>query len=190
MRSEVAARSGQRRTRGGVALGGLVIALGVGLAVPNEAMAATSTIHTVAGTDDFNDFFGDGGPATAAGLSEPLGVAAMSGGGYLIADAGNARVRQVSPAGIITTVAGNGTFGSPSGDGGPATQANLVAPLGVTVMPDGGYLIADARTASTRRVSPTGTITTVAGTGTRGYGGDGGPATVAQLFAPSGVAAM
>jgi hypothetical protein len=192
MRSEVAVRSGRRRTRGGVALGGLVIALGVGLAVPNDAMATTGTgtIHTVAGTDDFNDFFGDGGPATAAGLNEPLGAAAMPNGSYLIADAGNARIRQVSPAGIITTVAGTGTFGSPLGDGGPAAQANLRAPLAVAAMPDGGYLIADAGTARIRRVSPTGIITTVAGTGTPGYGGDGGPANAAQLFAPSGVAAM
>ena len=78
----------------------------------------------------------------------------MPDGGYLIADAGNDRVRRVSPDGTITTVAGTGTFGF-SGDGGPATAANLSPARGGGV-PDGGYLIADAGAARIRRVSPTG----------------------------------
>jgi hypothetical protein len=191
MRSEVAAPSGRLRRSGGVAVAALAILLSAGFASPQEASAATATntIVTVAGSDDFGGFSGDGGPAPAAALNEPTGVAVMPDGGYLIADAGNARVRRVSRAGTITTVAGNGTYAF-SGDGGPATAAGLRAPLGVTVMPDGGYLIADAGTARIRRVSPAGTITTVAGTGTPGFSGDGGPATAAQLYAPSGVAAM
>src|SRR5262252_8393097 len=189
MRSEVAARSGRRRTSGGVAVAALAIALSAAFAFPQEAVAATNTISTVAGSDDFGGFSGDGGPATAAALNNPTGVAVTPDGGYLIADASNARVRQVSPTGTITTVAGNGSYGF-SGDGGPATAAGLRAPLGVTAMPDGGFLIADAGAADIRRVSPTGTITTVAGTGTPGFSGDGGPASAAQLYAPSGVAAM
>jgi glucose/arabinose dehydrogenase len=160
------------------------------LAFPPEAGAAgTGAISTIAGSDSFGGFSGDGGPAPAAALNEPLGVAVMPDGGYLIADAGNSRVRRVFPDGTITTVAGTGNFGF-SGDGGPASAADLMDPIGLTVMPDGGYLIADAGAARIRRVSPDGTITTVAGTGTPGYSGDGGAATAAQLFAPSGVAAL
>jgi glucose/arabinose dehydrogenase len=173
----------------------LAILLSAGFASPQEASAATNSsaatnnIATVAGSDDFGGFSGDGGPAAAAGLNNPTGVAVTPDGGYLIADASNARVRRVSSAGTITTVAGNGTY-TFSGDGGPATAAGLRAPLGVAPTADGGYLIADAGTARIRRVSPAGTITTVAGTGTPGYSGDGGPATAAQLYAPSGVVAM
>jgi hypothetical protein len=181
MQSEVASRSGRRRRSGGVALAALSLLLSAGLAFPQAAGAAgTNTISTVAGSDPFGDFSGDGGPATAAALNTPTGVVVTPDSGYLIADAGNARVRRVLPDGTIRTVAGTGTFGF-SGDGGPATAANLKAPLAVTVMPDGGYLIADAGAARIRRVSPTGTITTVAGTGTPGFSGDGGPATAAQL---------
>jgi hypothetical protein len=193
MRSEVAARSGRRRTRrmsGGVAVAALAIVLSAGLAFPQAAGAAgTGTISTVAGSDPFGDFTGDGGPATAAALNDPSGVAVMPDGGYLIADAGNDRVRRVFPDGTINTVAGTGMYGF-SGDGGPATAAALQAPIGVAVMHDGGFLIADAAAARVRRVSPTGIITTVAGTGTRGISGDGGPATAAQIYDPQGVAAM
>jgi hypothetical protein len=189
MRSEVAARSGRRRRSGGVALAALAIALSAAFAFPQEASAATGSISTVAGSDPFGDFSGDGGPATAAALNNPTGVAATADGGYLIADASNARVRRVFPDGTITTVAGTGNFAF-SGDGGPATAAGLGAPLGVAPTADGGFLIADARDARVRRVSATGTITTVAGNGTPSYSGDGGSATAAGLFAPSGVAAM
>ncbi|HEY3087842.1 MAG TPA: fibronectin type III domain-containing protein [Jatrophihabitantaceae bacterium] len=190
MRSEVAARSGRRLTIGGVAVAALAIVVSSGFAFPPEAGAAgTNVISTIAGSDPLGDFTGDGGPAIAAALNEPLGVAVMPDGGYLIADARNDRVRRVFSDGTINTVAGSGNFGF-SGDGGPATAADMKAPLGVTAMPDGGYLIADAGVARIRRVSPDGTITTVAGTGTPGYSGDGGAATAAQLFAPSGVAAL
>jgi hypothetical protein len=110
----------------------------------------------------------------------------MPDGGLLIADAAAARVRRVSPTGIITTVAGTGTRGI-SGDGGPATAAQIYDPQGVAAMPDGGFLIADGDYV-VRRVSPTGTITTVAGTGVPGSAGDGGPATAAQLNVPNAVA--
>jgi hypothetical protein len=148
-------------------------------------VSPTGTITTVAGTGS-RGLSGDGGPATAAEIAAPTGVAVTADGSFLIADRGNHRVRRVSPAGIITTVAG--TTSGLSGDGGPATAAQLAAPTGVAVTPDGGYLIADQNNHRVRRVSSTGTITTVAGS-TLGMSGDGGPATAAQLAAPSGVAA-
>ena len=172
-----------------VALAALAIVLAAGFAFPVGASPPTDTISTVAGSDPFGDFTGDGGPATAAALNDPPGVAVMPDGGYLIADAGNGRVRRVFPDGRINTVAGTGNFGF-SGDGGPATAADLKAPLGVAPMADGGFLIADAGAGRVRRVSATGIITTVAGNGTPSYSGDGGPATAADIYAPYGVAAM
>src|SRR5215471_8190278 len=180
MRNELAARSGRRWRSGLVVLAALATLLAAGFAFPQGAVAATGTISTVAGSDPLGDFSGDGGPATAAALNNPAGVAMMPDGGYLIADAGAARIRRVSATGIITTVAGNGTP-SYSGDGGPATAAGLYAPSGVAPMPDGGYVIADTGNSRVRQVFPDGTITTVAGTGTPGFSGDGGPATAAQL---------
>ena len=167
----------------------LATSLSAGFILPSQAVAASGTISTIAGSDSFGNFSGDGGPAAAATLNTPTGVAVLPDGGYLIADAGNGRVRRVFPNGTINTVAGTGNFGF-SGDGGPATAADLKAPLGVAVMPDGSFLIADAGQARVRRVSPAGVITTVAGTGIPGYSGDGGAATAAQLFAPSGVSAL
>src|SRR5215831_11361096 len=180
MRDEPAARSGRRRRSGLVALAALAALLAAVFAFTHGAVAATGTISTVAGSDPFGDFSGDGGPATVATLNTPPGVALMPDGGYLIADAGTERVRRVSATGIITTVAGNGTP-SYSGDGGPATAAGLYAPSGVAALPDGGFLIADTGNSRVRRVFPDGMITTVAGTGTPGFSGDGGPATAAQL---------
>jgi hypothetical protein len=187
MRSEVAARRRRRRKSFGVAVAAVAILVSLAVASPPKAGAATGTISTIAGSDPFGDFSGDGGPATVAALNNPAGVAVMPDGGYLIADAGNDRVRRVFPDGTIRTVAGTGMYGF-SGDGGPATAANLQAPLGVAALPDGGFLIADAAAARVRRVSPTGTISTVAGTGTPGFSGDGGPATAAQLTNPNAVA--
>jgi Fibronectin type III domain/NHL repeat len=190
MPTEVAASSRRRRKAKHVALTAFAAVLAGGFVLPHEAAAAEAgTISTVAGNDDLGDFTGDGGPATQAALNTPNDVDLQADGGFLIADARNARVRRVSPDGAITTVAGNGDIGF-SGDGGPATSAELIAPLGVAATADGGFLIADAGEARVRRVSPTGTITTVAGNGVPGFSGDGGAATAAQLFAPSGVAAM
>ena len=102
-------------------------------------------------------------------------------------DVGNQRIRRVSPAGTITTVAGNGTPGY-GGDGGPATAASLKDPHNLAETADGGFLIADTSNQRIRKVWPDGTITTVAGSSTRGYAGDGGPPTEAQLSAPKAVA--
>jgi sugar lactone lactonase YvrE len=129
---------------------------------------------------------GDGGPAAAAYLSFPTGVALDSLGNLYIADAYNHRVREVSPSGTITTVAGNGTVGF-GGDGGAATSARLRYPWGVAVDASGNLYIADAGNYRVRKVSG-GTITTVAGSGSLGSAGDGGLATTAQLSLPLRVA--
>ena len=91
------------------------------------------------------------------------------------------------PDGTITTVAGTGSGGF-SGDGGPATAATIDTPRGLAALPDGGFLIADTNNERIRRVWPDGHITTVAGDGVRGFAGDGGPATAAELAFPFGVA--
>jgi hypothetical protein len=145
------------------------------------------TITTVAGTGR-PGFGGDGGPAPAAALDYPRGIAAYPDGSFLVADEYNRRVRRVAPDGTITTVAGNGTPGF-SGDGGPATRAELGLPVAVAVLRDGSFVIADALNERVRRVAPDGTISTVAGIGSPGSSGDGGPATLAQIGYPVGVAA-
>jgi hypothetical protein len=148
-------------------------------------VSPSGIITTVAGNGT-HGFSGDGGPATSAQLSGPLGMAVDGTSNLFIADAGNYRIRKVSPSGIITTVAGNGNYGD-SGDGGPATSAQLSDPYSVAVDGAGNVFIADTDSSRIRRVSPSGIITTVAGNGSYGYSGDGGPATSAQLDSPRGV---
>jgi sugar lactone lactonase YvrE len=150
---------------------------------------SNGVITTVAGTGIIggfaNGFSGDNGPATSAQLAFPAGVAVDSAGDIYIADNNNLRIRKVSN-GIITTVAGNGTYGF-SGDNGPATSAQLVYPQGVAVDSAGNFYIAEAN--RIRKVS-NGVITTVAGTSgfPGGFSGDNGPATSAQLSNPAGLA--
>jgi serine/threonine-protein kinase len=143
-------------------------------------------ISRVAGTGTAGSS-GDDGPATNAQLQVPVGVAVTADGGFLIVDFQNNMVRKVSAAGVITRVAGTGTAGN-SGDGGPATDAQLSAPGGVAVTADGGFLIADSNNNVVRKVSAAGVISRVAGTGTAGNSGDDGQATSAQLHAPARVA--
>jgi hypothetical protein len=150
-------------------------------------VSPTGTIETIAGTN-LNGFSGDGGPGTSAQLNMPMGVAVQGDGGVLIADSNNHRIRRVSPEGTITTVAGTGEEGF-SGDGGRATAAKLDLPVDVAATRDGGFLIADYINNRIRRVSPGGTITTVAGTGAEGFSGDGGAATAARMGYPNGVSA-
>jgi hypothetical protein len=109
----------------------------------HEYWQSAGTITTVAGTLTMSGSTGDGGPATAAKLSFPFGVAATADGGFLIADKGNHAIRRVSPAGTITTVAGTLLTAGSTGDGGPATAATLKQPTGVAATADGGFLIAD-----------------------------------------------
>jgi trimeric autotransporter adhesin len=149
---------------------------------------STGIITTVAGDGTFG-YKGDGGPATSAGLFYPLGIAVDASGNIYIADTSNNRIRLVTRStGIITTVAGDGTFGY-RGDGGPATSASLHNPWGIAVDASGNIYIADIDNHRIRLVTrSTGIITTVAGDGTFGYRGDGGPATSAGLYYPYGVA--
>ncbi|MFL6448655.1 MAG: Ig-like domain repeat protein [Bryobacteraceae bacterium] len=151
-----------------------------------KVSADTGVITTVAGNGSYG-FSGDGGPATSARLEGPSAVAVDGSGNLYIAD-GN-RIRKVSAStGVITTVAGNGSSGY-SGDGGPATSASLFYPRGVAVDGSGNIYIADEDNNRIRKVSAgTGVITTVAGNGSDGFSGDGGPATSASLEGPSAVA--
>lgn len=138
---------------------------------------SNGVISTVAGNGTYG-FSGDNGPATSAQLNSPSGVAVDAAGNIYIADSGNGRIREVSN-GVITTVAGNGTVGF-SGDSGPASGAQLNDPLGVAVDGTGNLYIANSGDGRIRKVS-NGVITTVAGNGTVGFGGDNGPATSAML---------
>jgi hypothetical protein len=139
-------------------------------------------ITTVAG-NGYEGFYGDGGAATSAELYFPQGVALDGSGNLYIGDISNGRVRKVDTNDIITTVAGNGSFGY-SGDGGPATNAMLSQPSGVAVDAAGNLYIADAYNNHIRKVDTNGIITTVAGNGNETYSGDGGAATNASLANP------
>ena len=172
-----------------------------------QAMTA-GDIYTVAGNGNV-EYSGDGGPATSAGLGSPQGVAVDAAGNLLVATSFNDRIRviaaktgtfygQAMTAGDAYTVAGDGGHGF-SGDGGPATAASLDLPVDVTVDAAGNVLIADegndrirvvaARTSTFyQQVMAKGHIYTVAGNGTFGFTGDGGPATHAELGGAASVA--
>ena len=143
-------------------------------------------IITFAGTG-FVGSYGDGGAATYAQLGDIWGVAADSNGNVYFADRVSSTIRRVSSTGIITTFAGTGIGGS-SGDGGKANKAQLYGPYGVAMDSSGNVYIADSINNKIRMVNSAGIITTFAGTGAVGYGGDGGAATSAQLYWPRGVA--
>jgi uncharacterized protein (TIGR03437 family) len=151
---------------------------------------SNGVLTTIAGTGA-QGFGGDNGPATGAQLSSPSGVAVDGAGNVYFADTGNQRVRKISK-GVITTVVGKGTAGF-SGDNGPAASAELnlqqnqLLPAGVAADAAGNIFIADAGNQRIRKVS-NGVITTIAGTGSGGYSGDGGAATSAELNNPSGIA--
>jgi NHL repeat len=148
------------------------------------------TITTIAGSGDLG-WTGDGGPATSATLDAPSGVAVDASNNVYIADLGNLVIRKVDASGTITTFAGSGNpcviTTNPCGDGGPATLANMTSPTSVAVDSKGSVYIADYFDHRIRKVDTTGTITTVAGSGVRGFKGDHGPATSARLNRPYGV---
>lgn len=146
-------------------------------------VAPNGIITTVAGSGT-QGFSGDGGPASAALLKSPRGLAVDTAGNLYIVDASNFRVRKVSVSGIITTVAGGG----PGGDGGQATSAILSFPTGVAVDSVGNIYITDQSLSSVRKVATDGVINTIAGNGKRGYSGDGGFATAAAMNGPTGIA--
>jgi sugar lactone lactonase YvrE len=156
--------------------------------VVRKVAAGTGIITTVAGSGTAG-YSGDNGAATSAQLYAPFSVALDGAGNLYISDNGNSVVRKVTAAtGVITTFAGNGTSGS-SGDNGPATSAALEYPRGIALDGTGNLYIADSISQRIRKVAAgTGIITTVAGNGTAGYSGDGGPATSASLRSPVGIA--
>jgi hypothetical protein len=212
------------------------VAAGAALVAASPCTAATGRIFSVAGAGGFALPFitvpppiRDGGPAGLARIAFPTDVAALPDGGYLVAEGEGNRIRRVSPAGVIRTVAGSAAGrGGFSGDGGPATNARIDTPTGVAALADGAIVIADQRNNRVRLVEPGGTIRTLAqltapdgvaavadggvlvvqdlenrvvhvdragavtvaaGTGVRGFAGDGGPATAARLNRPRAVAA-
>ena len=184
-----------------ICTGGLVF----GFVFCSQASGQGGTITTVAGNGAVGSFFGDGGPATSAAFVDPWGVAVDASGNLFISDYWNDRIRKVSANGIITTVAGTGVklstfnpdtgFGGFSGDGGPASSASLSLPAGIALDALGNLFIADSMSQRIRKISASGTITTVAGSAASfgivsppGFSGDGGPATSAQLNEPEGVA--
>ena len=152
------------------------------------ANAEEPTAVIVAGTGEAAST-GDGGPATAAAVNEPFGVAVAPDGAVLICEVGGHRVRRVDPkSGVVGTVVGTGEPGS-DGDGGLATAARLTEPYEIAFDARGRWLIVDMRAHVLRRVDPaTGLIETIAGTGEAGFSGDGGPAIRAKLNRPHSVA--
>lgn len=143
-------------------------------------------ITTIAG-DGHSGFLGDGGPATAAELADAWSVAVDSAGNVYFVDRTNQRIRKIDLKGIITTFAGNGS-NVYSGDGGQAMAAGLQVPVGVTLDSNNNIYIVESGSCVIRKVDASGIIHTVAGSGTFGYFGDGGPATKALLNDPQGAA--
>ncbi len=146
----------------------------------------SGVISTIAGTGT-PGYTGDGSAATSAQINSPVGIVVDTAGTVFFSDSRNFVVRAISAAGIIRTVAGSGTTGY-TGDGGPATAATFARPSGLALKADGTLYIADNTNNAVRMVSTSGIITTVAGTGTAGYSGDGGAATAATLSGANSVA--
>jgi sugar lactone lactonase YvrE len=141
----------------------------------------------IAGTGRYG-VSGDGGPAITAQLAFPDGVAVDPAGNVYVADRAAHVIRKISTGGVISTFAGTGKSGF-SGDGGPATNAQLNGPTGLAFDSTGNLYVADTDNSCIRMISTDGTIVTVAGTNARDFGGDGGPAVQAALNQPEGMAA-
>jgi hypothetical protein len=148
-------------------------------------------ISTFAGTGavgvDAGGYAGDGGPATAARLQEPVGVGLGAGGDVYVADRDNNAIRKIDADGTITTVIGGRGAGF-SGDGGPASEARIDRPQQIVVDPDGNVYFADSGNNRVRRIDTEGVVTTVAGNGQAATSGDGGPALSAAVWNPTGLA--
>ena len=148
--------------------------------------AASGTVSTFAGTGE-QTYSGDGGPATAAGLNNPTALYVDATGNLIVIDQFNQRIRRIGASGIINTIIGTGTAGY-SGDGGSATSANINYPGAIVIDSNNDMYFVDSANNVVRKVSAaTGTISTVAGSGVQGYGGDGGPALNAAFNTPFGL---
>jgi sugar lactone lactonase YvrE len=143
-------------------------------------------ITRVAGKDSAG-FSGDGGMATQARIAGIAGITFDVAGNIYLADFNNQRIRRIDHSGIINTIAGTGVAGY-GGDGGPALLAELYNPTGIKEDASGNLYISDANNNRIRKIDPLGTITTIVGTGTGGFAGDGGPAINAELWYPYDVA--
>ena len=150
------------------------------------AIGDDGIIDRVAGRGDYGGS-GDGGPALEAMFFEPTGIAVAGDGTIFVADGLGSRVRAIDPSRTMVAIAGTGEYGY-SGDGGPALEATLDYPTALAIDGEGRLLIADSVNHAVRRIETDGTISTVAGTGHKGFSGDGGPATRATLNSPEGLA--
>ncbi|MGP8217610.1 MAG: hypothetical protein ACLQQ4_18725 [Bacteroidia bacterium] len=150
---------------------------------------AGGAISSVAGIDTVPGCSGDGGPATAAHFTNLLGIAMDASGNIYFSDTYCQRIHKMTiSSGTMTLVAGNGFTGF-SGDGGPATSAEICAPYTITFDTSGNMYFADNGNNRIRMINmATGIINTIAGNGTKGFSGDGGPATAAELNVAIGVA--
>lgn len=143
---------------------------------------ANGVITTIAG-NGIEGFSGDGGPATSASLRNPMGVSVQADGSLYIVDTDNHAIRYVDPSGVISTVAGSGVAGF-QGDNGPATSARLRSPRGIAVDNSGFLLITDSGNHVIRMVDQVGMIRAYAGTGIKGFYGDGQRPSIAELDSP------
>ncbi len=168
---------------GGVGYGSLFIGDRLNYRVRQIKLGPGGIILTKAGKG-INGFTGDGGLADSAEISIPGGVTVDKAGNLYFCDYDNHRVRKVTTLGIITTIAGTGVAGF-SGDNGPATAAKFNFPLGITVDSVGNLFVADQHNNRIRKIDTAGIITTVVGTGTGGFSGDLGPATIAEISLPN-----
>lgn len=162
-----------------------LLVLGTGVCWCNQSAAAE--VITVAGMGQ-EIFTGDGGPALEAGVGNPFGVVMGPDGALYICEVGNHVVRRLDlKTGIVTTVAGTGEKGY-SGDGGPATKAQLNEPYEIRFTRNGDMYFVEMINAVVRKVdAKTGIISTVAGTGEHGFSGDGGPGVQAQMNRPHSI---
>jgi uncharacterized protein (TIGR03437 family) len=150
-------------------------------------VAVSSGIMSTFAGNSMQGFGGDGGGATGALLDTPTALVVDAAGNLYIADTNNNRIRRVGTDGNISTFAGTGNAAA-NGDGGPATSAALNHPEGLAIDRAGNIYVADTANHRVRKISPDGTITTVAGNGSGGFAGDGGPPTQASLYYPKGLA--
>ena len=155
------------------------------LAARQQIAVGVPEISTFAGTGSAGST-GDGGQATAATFNTTHSVWVDASGNTYIADVGNHKIRMVNSAGFVSTIAGTGTAGS-SGDGFPATNATMQNPFSIVTDVTGNIYFTDNSNNRVRMINTSGIISTIAGTGTAGAAGDGGPATAAQLNSPGGL---
>ncbi len=154
-----------------------------------KTTVSTGIVTNLAGSSSVTSYSGDNGQATSATFSRPRSVAVDTSGNVYIADTGNNRIRKITiSTGVLTTVAGSSTSGSFTGDDGAATSATLNGPYSIVLDSSGNMYIADRSNNRIRKVTTTGIISTIAGTGSASYSGDNGAPTSATLNGPRGLA--